>query len=128
MANEISPDMFASAVNDILSEFREVTQEALKEATDEVAKETKARLKATSPSRTGKYAKSWTYSTKKNGNAYGKVIYSKEPSYRLTHLLEYGHALVRGGRTVGRAKAHPHISKAEQQAIDEFERRLLDKL
>ncbi len=45
---------------------------------------------------------------------------SKRPEYRLTHLLEDGHAKRDGGRT----KAMPHIQKHEQDAVQEFERRV----
>lgn len=62
------------------------------------------------------YSKGWTKTVKKN-RATGKIgvtIYNKK-YYRLTHLLEKGHALRNGGRT----RAFPHISKT-QAKMDEL--------
>ena len=137
MANAIDPKDFAGTIINMLQEYRDVTEEKLQSVVDEISKETKQQLIATSPKHKGgyagkripgTYAKSWTYSTKKVGKTYKRVVYAKSPEYRLTHLLEYGHASVRGGRVVGRVQAQPHIGKAEQKAIEEFERRLLREL
>lgn len=137
MANAIDPNNFADELIKVLMQYRDVTEEKFKAIADEVSKETRRQLKATSPKHKGAYkgtrvpgtyAKSWTYSTKKSGKSYKKVIHVKEPEYRLTHLLEFGHARVQGGRVVGRVPAYPHIGKAEQRAIEEFERRLYREL
>lgn len=137
MANAIDPKDFASTLINALTEYRDVTEDKLQQIVDDISKETRNQLKATSPKRKGgysgkripgTYAKSWTYSTKKVGKAYKRVVYAKAPEYRLTHLLEYGHARVQGGRVVGRVSAQPHIGKAEQKAIEEFERRLVQTL
>ncbi len=101
-----------------LAEFTEEVQEALEEASDEVTMEAVKTLKATSPTRTKKYAKGWR--RKKTSNGY--VIHNKR--YYLTHLLEHGHAKRGGGRVDGKA----HIGPAEQQAINDFEQRVREKL
>lgn len=101
--------------------FAGATDEAVKVSVDDVAKATVQRLRQTSPKLTGDYAASWTATRLKGGrHYYGKVVHADDGEYRLTHLLEHGHALVRGGRTVGYVKAHPHIEAAEQAAIDSF--------
>ena len=103
-----------SLANEITRALRQYTnevQEEVNEAAEEVATDAVDKLKQSSPERTGKYAKSWT-KTKKGD----KWIIHNKKHYRLTHLLEKGHAKVNGGR-VG---AKVHIEPVEQQAIDEF--------
>lgn len=121
MADVIRTDQLAAEVNAILEEYQGTVQEVLEEAVDATAKEVVSELKATSPKRTGAYASGWTQQKKtgKRGRAYGRVAYNKT-HYRLTHLLEYGHATRNGGRTT----AQPHIAPAEQKAVENFERRL----
>ena len=94
-----------------LQQYTEEVQEALEEVSDKITFETVKRLKATSPTRTHKYSKSWV--RKKTDNGY--IIYNKR--YYLTHLLEHGHAKRGGGRVAG----IKHIEPAEQKAIENFE-------
>lgn len=56
------------------------------------------------------YSKSWTKKVTKNPitGVYSVTIYNKK-YYRLTHLLEKGHAKVNGGRTT----AYPHIAPTQ---------------
>ena len=125
MARLLRPDQFANAVNSILAEYKDVIDADVQAATKEVAKEAVKNVKANAPVRTGKYRSSIkTKQTEKGVNRATSVVYADAPSYRLTHLLEFGHAKVNGGRT----KAQPHWSKAEQDAIREFERKLKEAI
>lgn len=117
----ISIDKLAQAINEELTKFAGAADEVVAEAVNKVAKDTVQRLKQTSPKRSGKYAASWQASTLRGGRHYnGKIVHAGGGEYRLTHLLEHGHAVVRGGRVVGHAPAEPHIESAEQAAIDSF--------
>ena len=107
---------FDKVLGDILLEYGDEATRLCNEAVPKIAKKTVAELKKTSPTGTrGKYAKSWTSQNTKNRNGSEAVIYSNE-EYRLTHLLENGHALRNGGR----AKAIPHIAPAEEKAKKEL--------
>lgn len=104
------------------AEVLEATKTAGKIAAQKVVKI----LKNTSPKNRGKYARSWK--VKQEGAL--NIVYNQYPGY--THLLENGHDVIRGGRKVGRAPAHPHIKPAEEEGktlfveevIKEVERRL----
>ena len=103
-----------SLANEITRALRQYTnevQEEVNEAAEEVATDAVDKLKQSSPERTGRYAKSWT-KTKKGD----KWIVHNKKHYRLTHLLEKGHAKVNGGR-VG---AKVHIAPVEHNAINDF--------
>lgn len=113
MANDLA-DEIAKA----LAEYSEEIDEEIDKAAEEVITETVEELRATSPKRKGKYAKSWSKKKLKNGQW---VAHVKAPHYRLTHLLERGYVLKNGGR----AKAHVHIAPAEQHAIEKFEERIM---
>ena len=101
----------------VLDEYSKELQERVDAAIDMASKDTVKRLKNTSPRDSGDYAKSWT----RKKIAGGYVVYNKK-HYRLTHLLENGHALANQFGSLGkRVPAYPHIKPAEQEGIREFE-------
>ena len=97
----------SKAINRELQRYAKVEKKILNNAVKKVTKEAVNELKATSPKDTGDYGRSWEGTTEKKVNG----------EYRLTHLLEKGHAK-RGG---GRVSAIPHIKKVEQKAIKKLE-------
>lgn len=111
----------------ILNAYSEEVVEVLDQSAKNVAKETVEELKETSPKRHGKYggkyAKGWAFrrETTLKGSSY--VIYNPK-HYRLTHLLEKGHAKVNGGRT----RKFPHIQPAEQRAVKGYEQTIRRRL
>ena len=124
---------FAEVVNKYLLTYKQECVTAMTSAITQTARETAKMLRETSPvdpnsKKSGAYAKGWTYKLDKGRLRTGAVIYGKKGTYNLAHLLEYGHVLRNGGRTVGEASARPHIHKVEQWAIKEFEQRLKREL
>ena len=118
MAN-INIDQLAAEIAKGLAEYSQDVVEKVNVSSEKVGKAAVKRLKQTSPKRYGNYAKSWTMKTEKAiGQPHTRIIHAKAPHYRLTHLLEYGHAKVGGGRVEGR----PHIRPAEEEVIREFTR------
>ena len=49
------------------------------------------------------------------------IVYNKK-HYRLTHLLEYGHAIARG---TGRTPAKPHIKAVDEMVQSDFVNRVV---
>lgn len=120
----VNIDKLSLAILKELEVYKANTVETVKEAVTKTAKETAAELKKISPKgATKKYSKSWAYKRDKDLRGkwrYSMVVYSKRPNYRLTHLLEHGHATRNGGRV----PAQPHIQIAEQKAIELLEKYL----
>ena len=84
-------------ISAILDEWEDQFTTKEERVRQEVALETVERLKRTSPEKTGEYAKGWEA---KNTAGIITVYNAEKPS--LTHLLEFGHAKVNGGRGRGR--------------------------
>lgn len=116
MAN-VSIDKLAAEIAKGLAEYSQDVVEKVNLSSEKVGKSAVKRLKQTSPKRYGKYAKSWTMKTEPEvGQPDKRIVHVKAPHYRLTHLLEHGHAKVGGGRVEGK----PHIRPAEEEVIRDF--------
>lgn len=121
MSTNISADAFADAVQTVLASFEERSIAIAEECAIDAGKEAVSFLKANSPKKTGAYAKGWTLKkATKTGKGFKITVYNKD-HYRLTHLLEHGHAKINGGRT----QSHPHILLAEEAASSLFEQKIL---
>lgn len=109
------------AVNDILMNFADEVELAALRIEEEVANEAVKKLNETSPINShsngykGKhYQKDW-YVDNKSKKHHAHIIIANR-QYRLTHLLEKGHDIIRGGKKVGRSSAIPHIKPVEEWA------------
>lgn len=117
MSEVVSVDELSEAIGGLLDDYnREVinaTKVEAKKHMDTLVKETKN----TAPKKTGKYKRAIT-SKKEWENHLGVeyVWYVKAPHYRLSHLLEYGHAKRNGGRT----KAFHFIKNATDPIVDSY--------
>jgi Bacteriophage HK97-gp10, putative tail-component len=98
-----------------LQRYSNAVTENVETALVEVAKETADDLKENSPKLTGDYRKGWRVKKVR-----GKQVVYNKTDYRLTHLLEKGHAKVGGGRV----PAQVHIRPAEEKAINELVNRI----
>lgn len=104
-------------INKILHDYSLDIQEAITNEAQIVAKQAQATLKATSPKRTGKYAKGWRVSTTKSRGSVECEIYNTNPG--LTFLLERTHAKRGGGSVTPRSAGH--IKRVEESSIKEYE-------
>lgn len=116
MAN-INIDQLGAEIARELSKYSQEVVEKVNISSERVGKAAVKQLKQTSPKDKGDYAKSWNMTTEKAiGQPHRRIVHAKAPHYRLTHLLEYGHAKVGGGRVEG----NPHIRPAEEMVIRDF--------
>lgn len=117
----ISIEQLSDTIVQGLATYTQEIAEEVKEAVDETAKELLGNIKAAAPKRTGQYRKNMKLKTAHESSYEKRVVwYVKGPYYRLTHLLERGHAKRNGGRT----KAYPHIAPNEEKAKEAFESRV----
>lgn len=120
---KVKVDDLAATVEKTLSDYAEDVNDIVKQEIKDAGKEAAKELKTKSPKSTGKYAKGWR-STVQKETAVGAEVVVHNKIYRLTHLLEKGHAK-RGG---GRVAAIPHIAPVEEEITgklsDEIEKEL----
>lgn len=122
---QISIDDLLSTVNLTMEDYAKGVDLALAIASDEAGQSAENELHNTSPSRTGNYRKSWTYSEKqiKRGKSYRtELVVYNEKYYRLTHLLEKSHRIANKYGSYGRSTAQPHIAPAQKNAEIKFEK------
>lgn len=120
MADVVSVDDLAGAISDAVGEYTSDVEAAIPKVVERHAKEALGDLKGRSPELFGDYKRGWRIRKVYSRNGFeGRVIYNKD-EYRLTHLLEHGHAKRNGGRVAG----VPHIAPV----ADEHAARLLDDL
>lgn len=115
---------FEKTVKWMLDHYSAAAAEATFKVVPEVAKEAAKKLKQTSPKRQGKYARSWKVKQEKGRLKVMATVYADKPEYRLTHLLEYGHAK-RGG---GRVQGIEHIAPVEEWANNEAVDRIIEEI
>lgn len=115
MSDLINIDEVAAAITEGLENYSQEITDAIKDVVDKVASEVMQEIKnnVTFDQPTGDYIKSFrlktTEDTKFNKT---KTWHVAKPHYRLTHLLESGHALRAGGRS----RAFPHIVFGDELA------------
>ncbi len=114
----VSVDEMGNAIQKEFEEYVEHTADEVKKIVSKVADDVKEKIQEGAPVDTGAYKKSWIITKTKDSALGAEYTVHSKTRYRLTHLLEFGHAK-RGG---GRVKAIPHIAKGENLAISELKK------
>ena len=125
MSKAIDVILLNKEIMKYLMEYQEEIGEHVENLSKKIGKEAVNELRANSPKGVRKrYCKGWTTQSSKIGrNKFVLKIYNKTDG-SLTHLLEYGHATVDGGRT----KAIVHIRPVEEKYSKKFEENLKEKV
>ena len=123
-----------SAIQEILKEYGDDVYEVLKDSVEDVSDKGVEKLQAVrrfakDGHPTGVYSQNWGTEDVPTTRLKTKKVIRNEDHYRLTHLLEKGHATRNGtSRVFPRTPAYPHIKPVEEWAIKELpievERRL----
>jgi hypothetical protein len=122
---------FAETLAAQMAEYTAEVADEVNKQIDNLAKEVNETIKqhVTFEQPTGDYVKSFRLRLKPGNTRFNHTViwHVKAPHYRLTHLLENGHALRNGGRS----KAFPHIKYGEelvQNRIEEIVREAVEKV
>ena len=94
----------ADVIMEGMEEYARLAADDVKKAVKKAGTQARKDIQENAPVKTGAYAMEI-------------VVYSRN-RYQLVHLLEFGHALRKGGRT----RAFPHIAPAEERAAQTLER------
>lgn len=115
---------FASELESLISEYGEDVRKVVREVAEEVSKET---AKKVNQNATGfgwkKQAKSWKVS-KQDHKLEGTEYAIHSTDYRVSHLLEFGHAKRNGGRT----RAFVYIAPAESWGVEQLEKKVRERI
>jgi len=103
----IAIDNLAREILSAVTNYTEDVTKAIAEEAKATAQLIKEEARDNAPKNTGAYSKGFTVKTVRRSGEVKYYVYNKE-RYRLTHLLEFGHATVNGGAV----PAQPHILPA----------------
>lgn len=113
---------FSAVVGAILDDYAEDVQDAVSHAVEETGKRALKVVREKSPVRKGKgggkYKKGWKIARERTG-VFGtqlRVVIHNKDEYRLVHLLEKGHQIVKNGVVGGRVEGIPHVQPAYEEA------------
>lgn len=125
---KISIDQLADVIDEELTHYHQDVIVKVKKSTRKamrgMVKETKAQSFIQD---TGKYREAIASRVlNESVNALTMQWYVKTPHYRLSHLLEHGHATVNGGRTVAYGFIGKAADTAEELYLKEVEEALKD--
>lgn len=119
----IKPDQLQNAVNKLLQEYSTEVSGSVADCVRIVADKATAELKTAGGFNGTKYRASWANEVNDHVTYADATVFNKK-HYRLTHLLEFGHAKQNGGRT----RAFPHIAPVNDRIGEMFETELKNKL
>lgn len=115
----MTADEFAAELEQSLGAYNKDVNDALDRAGERCGKDTNSVIKKHCKFKGDKYIRAFRLERVKDSSLTSHWRwYVKAPYYRLTHLLENGHAKRNGG---GRTTAYPHISHGEEFARENYE-------
>ncbi|MFN0222113.1 HK97 gp10 family phage protein [Paenibacillus sp. KR2-11] len=115
MARNVPIDKLAEEIGKAVGEYTEEVAEAIADKIDKTADAVVTDARSNAPKHSGKYAKGFTKTKRDGAGSTRRIIWNKK-DYRRVHLLEFGHAKVRGGRV----RAYPHLRPAYEKHAEQL--------
>ena len=113
------PSKDVDGIKLILGDYADEVRDAVEKTITDVIGEAAKKLRSAGSFRGKKYRRSWRSTVELTRTGISGTTYN-EKHYRLTHLLEYGHAKRKGGRT----RAFPHIAEINAWAQTEAQKKI----
>ena len=113
----------SQAMKGILTDYTDDVVKVVTEVISEVAEESANELHSAGTFQGHKYRAGWTSEVEQRRLYNSATVYNKK-HYRLTHLLEYGHATRNGGRT----RAFEHIAPINEEAQEKAVKKLKEDI
>jgi hypothetical protein len=102
---------------DVTEDVKQECREVSNEMTEDIRNDSKTKFNGK-----GDYAKGWKSKVAYEDKNNIRITTFNSTDYQLTHLLEFGHAKVNGGRVEGRPHIKPNEEKAKQELIKRIEK------
>ena len=132
MNKKVTVDNLSSEIMKALKEFEGVTEKDCEDGVLDTAEEAVKELRL-APGHPPKYQSwkkydaGWGIDAKFRGKKTTAIVRNKT-EYRLTHLLEFGHAIKHGGRKVGEAGAYEHIAPVAKKADENLAKNIIKRV
>ncbi len=124
MAEQVTIDQLAQMVMDGLQEYADLAADELKKCVRAASTSVKKEVQQNAPVDTGRYKASWAVTKQKEDSSSIELVVHSKKHYRLTHLLEHGHAKRGGGRVAAKVHIAPAEALGERELMQNIERAL----
>lgn len=124
MARTVGLQDFGATLENLIKEYGEDVRKVVRDVAEDVSKET---AKEVNKNAKGygwkKQGKSWK-ADKQEKRVEGTEYIVHSTDYRVSHLLEFGHAKANGGRT----RAFVYIAPAEEFGVEKLEKLVRERI
>lgn len=124
MVIKVTIDGLAAAIADTVKQYTEAVEAAVEKEVDDTANKVLEDIRDNSPVKTGKYKRGWRRTRQGRQRGVSRFVIHQKAKPNITHLLEFGHAKVGGGRVPAQPTDAGHIRPAYDRHVPGMEKRI----